>query len=390
MSKKTVQLPLILAIDTSCDDTSAAVTSGTTILSNVIASQTELHKPYGGVFPTVAKLAHKENIDKTVAVALKRAQKTWSEIDAIAVTVGPGLAPALEVGISRAKEWAEEYKKPLLPVNHIEGHVLSVLARPVSKTAVTQKNNSKNPELQFPALSVIVSGGHTQFVLIKKIGEYEILGATLDDAAGECLDKIGRMLNLGYPAGPVIEQFAKLGNPKAYAFPLPLTTVKTFDLSFSGLKTFARNLLEKETVEQPLSKQQICDFCASIQYAVFRHICYKLNKIFEEYSVREVWLGGGVAANTELRKMLRETINIAEKNKTKKSSSNFNKLTLKADTKTSEAKITFRSPYTKKLCMDNAAMIGVVGSYHFKNGNFATQLSEIQRLPKFSIILASS
>jgi N6-L-threonylcarbamoyladenine synthase len=352
--------PIILAIDTSCDDTSVAITCGTTILSNVIASQTELHKPYGGVFPTVAKLAHRENIQPTIAVALKRARISRTQLDAVAVTVGPGLAPALEVGITAAKELATELNKPLIPVNHIEGHVLSVLAHP----AVKNDSASKNKEQKLPVLSIIVSGGHTEFVLVTAIGEYQILGATLDDAAGECLDKIGRMLNLGYPAGPIIEEFAKLGNKEAFPFPLPLTTVKTFDISFSGMKTFARNLVEKLQAENTLTKTQIFDLCASAQQGVFKHICYKLNKVLEKHDVKEVWLGGGVAANKELRRMIRETLkNIAKTQK--------------------QPTLRLRVPYTKKLCADNAAMIGVVAG--FKTGITGTEIEKIERVPRLRL-----
>ncbi len=348
---------LILAIDTSCDDTSVAVTSGVKVLSNVIASQTQLHKQYGGVFPTVAKQAHKENIGPTVAAALKRAQVDWSDIAAIGVTQGPGLAPALEVGITRAKELAQLYSKPLIAVNHIEGHALSPIVQPKTKS-------SPLATIQYPVLSLIVSGGHTEFVLIKKIGDYQILGQTVDDAAGECLDKVGRMLDLGYPAGPVIEQFAKNGNPKAFTFPLPMTTSGDFNLSFSGLKTAARNMLETLETEKPLNKTRIYDFCASFQFAVFRSICYKLNKILEKHEVREVWLGGGVAANMELRRMIR--------------------LTLKKFSKKSNPKVSipFRSPYTKKLCQDNAAMIGVVAGFKLDRGEVVNEAADLERQPR--------
>ncbi|MDQ5951085.1 MAG: hypothetical protein QG639_362, partial [Patescibacteria group bacterium] len=335
--------PLILAIDTSCDDTSAAVTQGVTVLSNVVASQAELHKQYGGVFPTVAKLAHRENIQPVIKLALKRAGVTMTEIEAVAVTHGPGLAPALEVGLTAAKELAKEHNKPLIPVNHIEGHLLSVLAQPKNKNAIAP---------QFPALALIISGKQSQFVLVKNIGEYQILGVSLDDAAGECLDKVGRMVNLGYPAGPLIEQFAKKGDPQAVEFPLPLTQTKTFDLSFSGLKTFARNYL----ANKELSQQEVFDFCASIQYGVFRHIIYKLEKILQEHEVKELWLGGGVAANITLRKMLRS------------SGKKFGIPTL-------------RAPYTKRLCIDNAAMIGVVASFKQPSENL-----EIDRQPRLKLV----
>ncbi len=326
----TNKLPTVLAIDTSCDDTSVAITQGWVVLANVIASQTELHQKYGGVFPTVAKLAHRENIQPTIDLALKRARLSSKDINLIAVTQGPGLAPALEVGILAAQQLADQYRLPLIPVNHLEGHLLSPLA--------VRKSRGPNFNQQFahhlPALSIIVSGGHTQFVLVEKIGSYQVLGQTLDDAAGECLDKIGRMLNLGYPAGPIIEEFAKKGNAKAYQFPLPLTTTKDFNLSFSGLKTFAKNKLAELTDngQKVLSQQQVYDFAASAQYGVFRHVTYKLTKILETHQVKEIWLGGGVAANIELRKMIRKTIK----------------------------PLKLKVPYSKKLCMDNAAMIGIV------------------------------
>lgn len=346
-------LTTVLAIDTSCDDTAAAVVQGTTILSNIIASQTQLHKPYGGVFPTVAKQAHKENIAPVVALALKRARVQWSEIEAIAVTQGPGLAPALEVGIAYAKELANQHNLPLIPVNHLEGHLLSVLAQPQRRS---KKLTSTQP--QFPALGLVISGGHSLFVLIKDIGEYEILGSTIDDAAGEALDKIGRMLGLGYPAGPVIEVFAHHGNPRAYEFPLPMTTSGDFNVSFSGMKTFARNLITKLTEKnRSLTKQEIYDFAASIQYAIFRHIMYKLSKILLKHEVEEIWLGGGVAANITLRKTLRQTAK----------------------------PLRVRVPYTKRLTQDNAAMIGLVAALKLQQGLvFSTE--NLERKPKFPLV----
>lgn len=367
--------PLILAVDTSCDDTSVAVVRGKTIISNVIASQVELHKPYGGVFPTVAKQAHKENIKPTVELALKRAQTKLEQIDALAVTAGPGLAPALEVGIRYIKKIAEETGKPIIAVNHIEGHALSAIAQRNSRSkSGATSNNQKSKQLasdkiQFPVLSIIVSGGHTEFVLFNQIRRYEIIGSTIDDAAGECLDKIGRMLNLGYPAGPTIEKFSKLGDPKKVEFPLPMTTIKNFDMSFSGLKTFARNYLEANFGKASLKKQDVYNFCASAQYGVFRHIIYKLNKVLERYEIKEIWLGGGVAANTQLRKMIRSAI----KESTKTTSQKHTK------------KIKFRTPYTNKLCMDNAAMIGLVASYKFKRKEFVKDPSALDRKPRWRI-----
>ncbi len=345
--------PLILAIDTSCDDTSAAVVSGRVILSNVIASQVELHKPYGGVFPTVAKQAHKENIARVIKTALSQAQTQPSELAAVAFTAGPGLAPALEVGITAARKFAQTHNLPLIPVNHIEGHTLSCLALPKTKLGVHVS------EPQTPALAIIVSGGHTQFIAINQIGEYEIVGTTLDDAAGECLDKVGRMLNLGYPAGATIETFAKQGNPKSITFPLPMTASGDFNMSFSGLKTFARNTLEENTKVTPLKKQEVFDFCASIQYSVFRHIMHKMNKLLKERTFQEVWLGGGVASNITLRRMIRETIK--------------------------PHGLKLKVPYTRRLNMDNAAMIGVVASYKLAKKQTVMNTETIDRKPRWSI-----
>lgn len=364
----------ILSIDTSCDETSVAITSGLTVLSNVIASQVELHKEYGGVFPTVAKQAHKENIDKTIRLALKRAKLTIDQIDAIAVTQGPGLAPALEIGINKAKQLTQENNKPLIAVNHIEGHVLSPLAQRNSKT----KSHKKRPVITAEAgmtlgkiLSIIVSGGHTQFVKINKIGDYQILGHTIDDAAGEALDKVGRMLDLGYPAGPILEEFARLGNPKRFDFALPMTGSGDYNLSFSGLKTQARNLLEKLEAKTTLSKQDIYDFSASFQYATFRHICHKLNKILQEENFSQIWLGGGVAANTELRRMIRETI-----------SQHYNDQTRKG-LNISKAKL--MTPYDKKLCGDNAVMIGIVAYFKLQRNEVMADMETLDRKPRWEI-----
>lgn len=407
------KIPLILAVDTSCDDTSASVLKGNTILSNIIASQTELHRPYGGVFPTVAKQAHKENIEPTVKVAIKRAGvalgiKNFSinKIDALAVTVGPGLAPALEVGINYMKDLATKWNKPLIAVNHIEGHALSALAEKNNRSKKIAENKQSLKHIQksqvktaklpktinFPVLSVIVSGGHTEFVLFNKIGDYKIIGSTIDDAAGECLDKIGRMLNLGYPAGPVMEKFARMGNPKAVEFPLPMTTTKNFDMSFSGLKTFARNYVETNFAKTSPNKEQTYDLCASTQYGVFRHIMYKLSKVLETHQISEIWLGGGVAANIKLRQMIRKTIKDFE-NKSQKNAGENPKLSdQKSEKKSPQTtlskelnKITFRVPHTRKLCMDNAAMIGLVANFKFERKEFVSDLQKLERAPRLKI-----
>lgn len=394
---------ITLAFDTSCDDTSVAVTCGLEIWSNVIASQTELHRPYGGVFPTVAKLAHQENIQKTMEIALKRSLIRLDEIEQIAITIGPGLAPALEVGIKFATQLARQQNIPLVPINHVEAHLLSshVLQRPKNswqglaneKQRATRHSQQYWQALSLPALGLIVSGKHTSFVLLEKpsakpqssatelkfennldrhpglkltsheqspwlnsgLFRYTVLGQAIDDAAGECLDKIGRMLNLGYPAGPVIEELAKRGNEKKYALPLPMTESQNFDLSFSGLKTYTRNLIEQKWGQKVMSKQEVHDLSASVQYAIFRHICYKLNKLLRSNksynNIRQIWLGGGVAANAKLRQMLRITID--QHNKKNATSATQRKAPVRP----------LLIPYRKNLCGDNAAMIGIVASY---------------------------
>lgn len=389
---------LILSIDTSCDETSVAVTKGVTVLSNVIASQVELHKQYGGVFPTVAKQAHKENIDNAIKLALKKANLTIEQLQAIAVTQGPGLAPALEVGISKALELAQKFDKPLIGVNHVEGHLLSVLAKRKSKiichsgtkmtksTEVIKFHRKTNkilsprhspglqddsPAINHQSLSIIVSGGHTQFVLVNSIGDYQILGHTIDDAAGEALDKVGRILELGYPAGPVMEEFAKKGDPKRFKFALPMTTSHDYNLSYSGLKTQARNLIEGIAAKSPLSKQDIYDLSASFQYAVFHHICHKLSKILQEHNFDEVWLGGGVAANMTLRRMIRETLNDRYKNQTRK------------DLKVK--KLSLKTPFEKRLCGDNAVMIGIVANFKLDKNEVVKNVAELDRKPRWEI-----
>lgn len=355
--------PKILAIDTSCDDTSVAVTQGKTVLANVIASQTQLHAPYGGVFPTVAKQAHKENIEQAIKVALQRAGVSWTEIGALGVTQGPGLAPALEVGIKQAKKLATKHSLPLIAINHIEGHALSVLAQPKPRTKKPRTKQARTkqawpkkiPGQNFPALAIVVSGGHTQFIKVTQLGKYQILGSSIDDAAGEALDKVGRMLSLGYPAGPIMEQFAKKGDPKKFKIPLPMTDRRDFNMSFSGLKTWARNKIEDLETRNQLDKQAIYDFTASFQRGVFGHICYKLNKLLQENEIKEVWLGGGVAANIKLRRMIRETLKA------------YN--------------LKLFTPYTKRLCMDNAAMIGIVAGEKFERGEVAIQVAGIKKNP---------
>ena len=346
----------ILGIDTSCDETSAAVLCDYTILSNVVASQIELHKPYGGVFPTVAKLEHQKNIQPVIQAALQKAQLTAANLDAIAVTVGPGLAPALEIGIQAAKDLAQNQSLPLIGINHLEGHLLSPLAHANSLKKTALKFN-------YPVLGIVASGGHSQFIQMTQLGNYKILGETLDDAAGECLDKIGRLLNLGYPAAPVIEQLAKTGDKQAYPFPLPLTTRHDYNLSFSGLKTYARNLISNLDGEK-LTPQTLANLAASSQAGVFRHLTYKLEKLLQYYQNSPaqtpfvaIFVGGGVAQNVYFRTQIRKV--------------------------SAAHNLPVFFPYSKRLCGDNAAMIALAANGHYQKKDFA-HIENLERLPNLN------
>lgn len=262
----------ILAIDTSCDETSVAITDGRRVLSNVIYSQVLLHKKWGGVVPSIAKRAHEERIDWVVKVALNKYQRgktsavkqkqnqeqtvevkiEMANIDAIAVTQGPGLAVALEVGIKKAKELAQKYNKKLISVNHLEGHIYSAFVQ----------NSAGNPikDFRFPYLALIVSGGHTEFVIFKNHLEYKIIGSTLDDAAGEALDKAAKLLGLGYPGGPVLERLAKqAGNIDSHNFPRPMLKSKDLNFSFSGLKTSFYYFLRRPVIARSEATKQSQD-----------------------------------------------------------------------------------------------------------------------------------
>ncbi|MEO5358514.1 MAG: tRNA (adenosine(37)-N6)-threonylcarbamoyltransferase complex transferase subunit TsaD [Nitrospirae bacterium YQR-1] len=308
---------LILAIDTSCDDTSAAVVEdGRTVLSSVVYGQDEIHRRYGGVVPEVASRQHTEMIHSTVTAALTQSGTELNQLSAIAVCHGPGLIGCLIVGTSFAKAAAYAAGLPLIGVNHLEGHICSVFL-------------SREPV--FPHISLVISGGHTSLYLVSDMGGYEEIGRTRDDAAGEAYDKVAKMLGLGYPGGPVIDKLAKAGNPKAVHFPRALIK-GTLDFSFSGLKTSVRNHLLSEKNRST----SIEDVCASFQAAVTETITTKLLWASEIYGVSTLSIAGGVAANEGLRLRL---------------------LSLKG--------MRVLLP-PKELCTDNAAMIGAVADYYFK------------------------
>lgn len=290
----------ILGIDTSCDDTCVALLeirgSVPKIISNVVSSQVKLHAKYGGVFPSLAKREHIKNLP----LVFRRATKNIdvSKIDFIGVTYGPGLEPCLWQGFNFAKELAEKLNKPLIPVNHIEGHIL---ANFLSKNVRVFTSN------MFPAVCLVVSGGHTQLILMKKIGEYKLIGETRDDAAGECFDKTARILGLGYPGGPIISKMASQADQEQASIdlPRPMMYTKDYDFSFSGLKTAV--LYQVQSVKKKAkSKKYIRAMCREIQQSIIDVLIRKTLRAARDFRVKTLILGGGVTANQELRKQFLE------------------------------------------------------------------------------------
>jgi len=335
----------ILGIETSCDETAAAVVeNGTIVLSNVIASQIPLHQKTGGVVPEVAAREHVLKIIPVIDRALKEAKCGWDNIDAIAVTQGPGLLSSLIIGMTAASTLALYKNKPLIPVNHIAGHIY----------ANWLDEDPKDP-IHFPLLVMTVSGGHNELVLMKSHADYKLLGETLDDAAGEAFDKVARMLNLGYPGGPEIARVAEKGNAGAFNFPRVHMAKDSFDFSFSGLKTAVLNVVKTEFANKKrLSKKFIADCAASFQEAACEVLADKLLKAAALHKVKEVHLAGGVSANRRLREITAERIE-----------GGFYR-----DHKGKQIKLTI-SPklrFAKKLvfCTDNAAMIAAAAYFHFK------------------------
>lgn len=339
---------IILSIETSLDDTTAAITDDFRVRSNIVASQVKFHAAWGGTVPDIARRKHQEWLEPVINRAIASAGITSNQIDAVAVTYGPGLAPSLEVGLDHAKTWAARLNKPLIPVNHLEGHLLAALAG--------RRRQLVEPTLSFPALGFVISGGHTELVLIKSIGDYWLLGETLDDAAGEAYDKVARMLNLGYPGGPLLAEIAKTGKP-VYQLPEPMLQRHDLHFSFSGLKTAAKTALEK-LGDVPHDQQFLADFSASFETVVAKHLTRKLEKAINFYQPGSLVLGGGVVSNIFLRKSIRQ---VARK-----------------------YHLSVMIPYSKKLVTDNAAMIGITAWHQFRQHRIPPQALMIDRQPNLN------
>jgi N6-L-threonylcarbamoyladenine synthase len=331
---------LILGIETSCDETAAAIVEdGKNIISNVVASQISIHQKYGGVVPEIASRKHMEYIIPVIDKALEESGKRITDLSAIAVTYGPGLIGSLLVGLSVAKAIAYAQNIPLIGVNHLEAHIYA--------------NFLEHNEIKPPFVCLIVSGGHTSLVHIRHFGEYELLGQTKDDAAGEVFDKIAKVLDLGYPGGPITEKLAKEGEPSSIKFPRPLLNDKSYDFSFSGLKTaviYYIKELKKENKDIPAR-----DILASFQQAVTDVLVGKTIKAAIKFKTKQIILAGGVAANSSLRREVKEKANLLN------------------------IKVFYPSI---SLCTDNAAMVASVGYYKFKeNKKSSLNLDAVSRLP---------
>lgn len=331
----------ILAIESSCDETAASVViNGRNIMSNVINSQIKIHTEYGGVVPEIASRKHMENIVNVVDEALKEADMTLNDLDAIAVTNGPGLVGALLVGVSFAKTLAWSINKPLIPVNHIEGHICA--------------NYPENKDLEPPFVILVISGGHTYLAICSEYGKYEIVGQTRDDAAGEAFDKVARAIGLGYPGGPKVDKLSKSGNPDAFDFPIAHIADAPFDFSYSGVKSAVLNKLN--TAKMNGVEINSADVAASFQKAIIGSTVPKAIALCKEKNINKLAIAGGVASNSALREALQSACD--------------------------KEGIQFCSP-SPVMCTDNAAMIGAAAYYKYLNNEFSGL--DLNAIPNLSL-----
>lgn len=331
----------ILAIESSCDETAASVViNGRNIISNVINSQIKIHTEYGGVVPEIASRKHMENIVNVVDEALKEADMTLNNLDAIAVTNGPGLVGALLVGVSFAKTLAWSINKPLIPVNHIEGHICA--------------NYPENKDLEPPFVILVISGGHTYLAICSEYGKYEIVGQTRDDAAGEAFDKVARAIGLGYPGGPKVDKLSKSGNPDAFDFPIAHIADAPFDFSYSGVKSAVLNQLN--TAKMNGMEINSADVAASFQKAIIGSTVPKAIALCKEKNINKLAIAGGVASNSALREALQSACD--------------------------KEGIQFCSP-SPVMCTDNAAMIGAAAYYKYLNNEFSGL--DLNAIPNLSL-----
>jgi len=325
---------LVLGIETSCDETAGAVVAdGRTILSNVVSSQEAIHAPYGGVVPELACRRHVEIITDIIDQALKKAGVRDRDVEALAVTRGPGLVGALLVGLWAAKAIAYTAGKPLIPVHHLEGHVAAIFL--------------EEPDLPYPFVALVVSGGHTELYRVDSFGVYRVLGQTRDDAAGEAYDKVAKLLDLGYPGGPIIDRLSRQGNPEAFPLPLPYPSLETLDFSFSGIKTAVMHTVRKlpaESLKGEQGERLRRDIAAGFQRAVVEVLARKSLAAVERERVNTLVVSGGVACNSLLRARLEQ--GCAEQG----------------------VRLLIPSP---ALCTDNGAMIACAGYYHFRQADSA-------------------
>ena len=316
----------ILGIESSCDETAAAVIrNGREVRSNIISSQIAIHTEYGGVVPEIASRKHLEKIDDVISLALQEAGCTFEDIDAIAVTYGPGLVGALLVGVAEAKALSFALNKPLIGVHHIEGHISA--------------NYIENKDLEPPFACLIVSGGHTHLVVVEDYGKYEIVGRSRDDAAGEAFDKVARAVGLGYPGGPKVDNAARTGDPHAIEFPRGVIAGNPYDFSFSGIKSAVLNYINKAKMTG--SEINIPDLCASFQEAVTDSLVSRAINLCRERGIKKLAIAGGVASNSHIRSRL--------------------------EAECQNNGISFYRP-SPVLCTDNAAMIGCAGYYEYLKG----------------------